>query len=199
MRSFAVPTAVDPERVGASLKDGVLTLTLEKAKIAHIILLQSPVNGSPVADFMVASNLLRKIVGPVSRLVLGNDVNDTLLELSTKYRAVAQRALPPLSAADLAKIVTLRSIIGPRESTTFEAARLINKRYGHKSDGLVPHGLSEIPGTRDVTLLAYDHEHPVIQEPTWGKRVTLYKANKKYHSGDVIEVLLRLAAQSKQD
>jgi hypothetical protein len=45
--------------------------------------------------------------------------------------------------------------------------------------------------------LAYDHEHPVIQEPTWGKRVTLYKANKNYHSGDVIEVLLRLVAQSK--
>jgi hypothetical protein len=44
----------------------------EKAKIAYIVLLQSPVNGSPVADFMVASNLLRKIVGPVSRLVLGN-------------------------------------------------------------------------------------------------------------------------------
>lgn len=169
----------------------------EKAKIAYIVLLQSPVNGSPVADFMVASNLLRKIVGPVSRLVLGNNVNDTLLELSTKYRAVAERVLPPLTAADRAKIVTLRSIIGPRESTTFEAARMINKHYGHKSDGLVPHALSEIPGTRDVTLLAYDHEHPVIQEPTWGKRVTLYKANKTYHSGDVIEVLLRLVAQSK--
>ncbi len=35
VRSFAVPTAVDPERVAASLKDGVLTLTLEKAKIAQ--------------------------------------------------------------------------------------------------------------------------------------------------------------------
>ncbi len=34
VRSFAVPTAVDPERVGAALKDGVLTLTLEKAKVA---------------------------------------------------------------------------------------------------------------------------------------------------------------------
>lgn len=35
VRSFAVPTTVDPERVGASLKDGVLTLTLEKAKVAQ--------------------------------------------------------------------------------------------------------------------------------------------------------------------
>lgn len=168
-----------------------------KAKIAHIILLQSPVNGSPVADFMVASNLLRKVVGPLSRLLLGNNVNDTLLELTTKYRAVQNRALPALTAADRAKIVTLRSIIATRESTTFEAARLINKHYGHQSDGLVPHALSEIPGSRDVTLMAYDHEHPVIQEPTWGKRVTLYRANKKYHAGDVIECLLRLAVEAK--
>ncbi len=167
-----------------------------KAKIAHILMLQSPVNGSPVADFMVASNLLRKFVGPLSRVLLGNNVNDTMLELSTKYRAVQEQALPPLTAADRAKIVTLRSIIGPRESTTFEVGRLINKHYGHQSDGLVPHALSEIPGTRDVTLLAYDHEHPVIQEPTWGKRITLYRANKKYHAGDVIESILRLAVQA---
>ena len=30
-RSYALPTKVDPEKVSASLKDGVLTITLEKA------------------------------------------------------------------------------------------------------------------------------------------------------------------------
>ena len=34
VRSFAMPTAVDPERVGATLKDGVLTLSLEKARLS---------------------------------------------------------------------------------------------------------------------------------------------------------------------
>lgn len=34
VRTFALPTSVDPERVGATLQDGVLTLTLEKAKTA---------------------------------------------------------------------------------------------------------------------------------------------------------------------
>lgn len=165
----------------------------EKAKISRIILIQSPINGSPVADFMVASNLMRKALAPVSRLVLGNDVVDTLLELTTKYREHEQRSLPPLSEADRAKIVTLRSIIARGESATFEPARLINQRYGHKSDGLVPHGPSEIPGTRDVTLMAYDHEHPVLQEPTLSKRLTLYRPNKDYTSGDVIESLLHLA------
>lgn len=165
----------------------------DKAKISRIIMIQSPVNGSPIADFMMASNLGRILLAPISRLVLGNDVNDTLMELTTSHRAVEERALPALTAADRAKIVTLRSIIGPFESGTFEPARLINKRYGHTSDGLVPHELSEIPGSRDVTLMAYDHEHPVIQEPTLGKRLTLYRPSKRYHSGDVIECLLRLA------
>lgn len=165
----------------------------DKAKISRIIMIQSPVNGSPIADFMMATNLGRMLLAPISRLVLGNDVNDTLMELTTAHRVVEERALPALTAADRAKIVTLRSIIGPFESGTFEPARLINKRYGHTSDGLVPHELSEIPGTRDVTLMAYDHEHPVIQEPTLGKRLTLYRPSKRYHSGDVIECLLRLA------
>ncbi|MBK7748039.1 MAG: hypothetical protein IPI39_12380 [Candidatus Obscuribacter sp.] len=47
----------------------------------------------------------------------------------------------------------------------------------------------EIPGTRDVTLMAYDHEHPVLQEPTLSKRLTLYRPNKEFTSGDVIESL----------
>lgn len=33
-RSFALPTKVDPERVAATFKDGVLTVSLEKAKEA---------------------------------------------------------------------------------------------------------------------------------------------------------------------
>lgn len=34
-RSFALPCAVDPERASASVKDGILTITLDKAKEAQ--------------------------------------------------------------------------------------------------------------------------------------------------------------------
>lgn len=165
----------------------------DKAKISRIILIQSPINGSPVADFMIVSDLMTKALAPIGRLILGNDVNDTLQKLTTRYRAREELTLPPLTAADLDKIVTLRSIIERGQSTTFEPARLINQRYGHKSDGLVPYSLSEIPGTRDVTLMDYDHAHPVLQEPTFGRRLMLYRPNKKFTSGDVIESLLYLA------
>lgn len=164
----------------------------DKAKVSHIILAQSPVNGAALADFIMASNFLRRVVSLGSRIIFGNDVGDTLRELSSRGRETAQRALSPLTAEDLSKIYTLRSLIGKGESPSFELLRKINRRYGHESDGITPYGISEIPGSRDVTLEAYDHENLVIQEPTALKRLTRYSAHKHYEAGDVTEALLRL-------
>ncbi len=165
----------------------------DKAKIARIILIQAPVNGAPLADFLMATGLRRKVVAAATRLIFGNNMVDTFLELSVHGRAVAQRALPPLTAEDLAKIYTMRAVIAKGESPSFDLLRSINEHYGQQSDGITPYALSEIPGTRDVTLTAYDHENCVIQEPTLLKRLTLYRPNKRYEAGDVIESLLRLA------
>jgi hypothetical protein len=97
----------------------------------------------------------------------------------------------------LDKIYTLRSIIGPKESPSFELTRAILKKRGHRSDGVTPYEISEIPGTHDITLWAYDHENMVIQEPTLLKRLTRYSPNKQYEAGNVVEALLRIVSQSR--
>jgi hypothetical protein len=169
----------------------------DKAKISRIILVQSPINGSPVADFLVSSMALRRVASVVTRVIFGNDIVDTLLELSTSGRDTAQRALPELTSEDRAKIITLRSVIAPKESPSFDLTRaIIKRRSGEDSDGMTPHALSAIAGSGDVTLMGYDHEQLVIQEPTIMKRLTLYKPHRHYEAGDVIEALVRLAYRS---
>lgn len=181
-------------RGGIMLLDAYRQLGLiEKEKVSRIILIQSPVNGAPVADFVVGKNGLRRLVAWGSRAVFGNNVMDTVRELSQEGRYMAQRALAPLSEYDLRKIYTLRSVIGKGESPSFELMRKLNAAAGQKSDGITPYELSEIPGASDVTLRGYDHEQSVIQEPTRLKRLTRYRASETYHSGDMVEALLRLS------
>ena len=164
----------------------------DKKRIIKIILIQAPVNGSPVADFAIATNGRRRLIAFVSRLIFGNSVEETLVELSTRGRAAAQLGLAPLTAEDKAKIITVRSVIARKESSSFELPRRINWAAGQASDGMTPHAMSAIPGVRDVTLSGYDHEMLVIQNPSLLKRLTGYKPSKRYEAGDVIETLLGL-------
>jgi hypothetical protein len=163
-----------------------------KAKISRIILVQSPVNGTPLADIVLASRL-RAFLPAVTRVIFGNNIIDTLRELSTSGREAAQRALPPLTNEDRTKIWTLRSKIAKGQSPSFELSRRLNERCGQESDGITPYSLSEIRAANDVTLLGYDHENMVIQKPTLLKRLTGYRPSREYEAGDVIESLLRLA------
>jgi hypothetical protein len=165
-----------------------------KDKIARIICIQSPVIGTPLADIILASKL-RSLVPAVTRVIFGNNIVDTLRELSVPGREAAQRALPPLNEKDRAKIWTLRSKIERGQSPSFELSRSLNARSGWESDGITPYRLSEIPGTKDVTLLGYDHENLVIQQPTFWKRLTGYRPHKTYNAGDVIETMLRLVVR----
>lgn len=61
------------------------------------------------------------------------------------------------------------------------------------SDGLTPYHLSEIKGAMNVSLSSFDHENLVVQEPRWFKKLTGYRAHKRYHAGDVTQALLLLA------
>lgn len=164
-----------------------------KGKICRIILVQAAINGSPVSDFLIASKLRRWLVSTISRVLFGNDIVPTISELSTHGRTAIQADLPALIQEDLDKIYTLRSIIAPHESPSFDIPLLIMRRAGQQGDGLTPYALSGITGTRDVTLRCYDHEMFVIHEPSFGKRLTMYRPSKLYHPGDVCETLLRLA------
>jgi cholesterol oxidase len=164
----------------------------DKAKISRMILVQSPVNGTPLADIVLASSL-RAFLPAATRVIFGNNIVDTLRELSTSGREAAQRALPPLTNEDRTKIWTLRSKIAQGQSPSFEFSRRLNERYGQESDGITPYRLSEIRAANDVTLLGYDHENMVIQKPTLLKRLTGYRPSREYEAGDVIESLLRLA------
>ncbi len=165
----------------------------DKAKVVKIILVQCPVNGSPVADWVASSKLLRRLTAIATRIVFGKNALDTILELTTKQRKAVNRSLPPLTEQDLAKIVVLRSAIAAGESPSFEIPRKISQKAGHLSDGLTPYHLSEIPGAINVSLSSFDHENLVVQEPMWFKKLTGYRAHKKYHAGDVTEALLILS------
>lgn len=165
----------------------------DKAKVAKIIVIQSPVNGSPVADWVAASKLLRRLTAIATRVVFGKNALETVLELTTAGRKAVNRSLPPLTGEDLAKVVTLRSTIARGESTSFEIPRRIAEKAGHTSDGLTPYHLSEIEGAMSITLNSFDHENLVIQEPMFFKRLSGYRVHKKYHAGDVTEALLILA------
>jgi choline dehydrogenase-like flavoprotein len=167
----------------------------DKAKITRIILVQSPINGTPLADFVVKRPWLRRTVAWGSRVVLGNNIMDTLRELSTRGREVAQRALPALTADDLAKILVVRSVIAPGQSPSLDLTRKLNEQYGQVSDGVTPFVQSAIPGTRDVFLGGFDHENLVVYEPGWFKRLTGYRAHAFYVAGYVIEALLRLSVR----
>lgn len=167
----------------------------DKAKVAHIIVIQGPVNGSLVADWLASSKLLRRLTAVGTRLLFGKNALDTVVDLTTAARKSVNRSLPPLTDEDRGKIITLRSVISKGESRSFEIPRRIAQKAGYMSDGMTPYELSEIGGSRDVTLIAFDHENLVIQEPTFLKRMTGYRAHAQYHAGDVIEALLLLAVQ----
>jgi hypothetical protein len=59
--------------------------------------------------------------------------------------------------------------------------------------------ISEIPGSADVTLINYDHEQCVIQEPMWIKRLPRYKPHVFYRAGDVTEALLRIVLRTNRN
>jgi len=162
----------------------------DKAKVAQIIVVQSPINGSHIADWVVKSRLLRFVAAVGTKLLWGKNALPSVLELSSAGRKTASRRLPPLTDADLAKIITLRSIIKKGDSPSFEIPRLLAARAGHESDGLTPYTPSEIRGARDVTLRAYDHENLVVQKPGIFKWLQGYRGNKRYQAGDVIEALV---------
>ncbi len=168
----------------------------DKAKVAKIIMVQCPVNGSPVADWVASSKLLRRLTAIATRVVFGKNALDTVLELTTNQRKAVNRSLPPLTELDLGKIIMLRSAIATGESPSFEIPRKISAKAGHLSDGLTPYHLSEIPGAMNVSLHSFDHENLVVQEPMWFKKLTGYRAHKKYHAGDVTEALLLLATSA---
>jgi len=183
-------------RGGVMLLDAYRRLSPErKAKISRIVLIQAPVNGTPLADFALKDGLRRRIVAVFSRIVFGNNVIDSVRELSVAGRRQANVTLPPLTAEDRAKIVTLRTIIskGDKHSLGTAVPRFMMDRMGEANDGVIPYKRSEIAGVKDVTLTSYEHEHCVIQEPTLGKRLGGYRVHHYYEAGNVVESLLRLA------
>ncbi|MBX9950586.1 MAG: GMC family oxidoreductase [Candidatus Obscuribacterales bacterium] len=165
----------------------------DKAKVSKIILVQSPLDGAPVADWAAGSRLLRKLTAIATRVVFGKNALETVLELTTSARRRINRSLPQLTAGDRAKIVTLRSIIDKGESPSFEVPRKIGAKMGYITDGLTPYSSSAVAGAMNVTLTSFDHENLVVQEPKWFKKLTGYRPNKNFHAGDVTEALLILA------
>lgn len=165
----------------------------DRAKIAKIIILQSPYYGTPLADALVATGLQRAILGTLSRIMYGGEnVVTTIGELTLSGREAAEKSLPPLVAEDLAKIYTMRSIIGRKDAVNYLLGDVVIKRSGNRSDGISPYELSEICGTSDITIEDYNHEHFVVQRPNLAKRLSFYRPHKSIEAGDAMEALLHL-------
>lgn len=153
-----------------------------KAKIARLVLLQAPLAGSPVADWMLESSWLDRLARLADWLPGVGDVRGTLDELSTARRAQVLAALPPLSAADLDKTYTIVTAFdAPVPTSAGDGAfhrdldffrKIIAERTRQRSDGLVPVSSARLPGAKSLFLEGLDHEDTVLQEPGWFKRLT---------------------------
>ncbi|MBI4376101.1 MAG: alpha/beta fold hydrolase [Elusimicrobia bacterium] len=149
-------------------------------KVARLVLIQSPLTGTPLANRMLSLPAAQLILRAISRLILDSDITPTLRELSVEGRRAALSALPPLEPEDLDKIYTIRSFMDRR------------RRLVAPSDGVVPLDSASLPGAYDVLIYGLDHGNMVISHPGWFKRLIGYTLNRYYQPAELTESIVRL-------
>ncbi|MFI5363068.1 MAG: hypothetical protein ACHQ49_13950, partial [Elusimicrobiota bacterium] len=167
-----------------------------KARAAGLILMQATIGGSPVADAMTAHWAARLLARLLSLLPSWGGVLETLEELTVSARGKVLAALPPLTAADLRKILVLQSSFDPATGGAyhrdmFRPWKIFEGRETGATDGLAGAAESGVPGARTIHLEDVDHEDTVIENAGWIKWLLGSRPNPKYRVGDISEALVR--------
>ncbi|HAM35333.1 MAG TPA: hypothetical protein DEB40_11285 [Elusimicrobia bacterium] len=174
-----------------------LAAPAEKAKTAKLVLLQAPLAGSPVADFVLGHWSLRSLARALGWLPHWGDVQESIRELSTAGRQQTLARMPALEPADLDKIYVIYSAFNPDLKTPWhrdmrQFCKIISQRSKRSSDGLTSVDSAQVPGAHNICLQGLDHEDTVIQDAGWLKRLMGSRPNPAYRAGDITETILRL-------
>lgn len=163
-----------------------------KDHVQAVVTLQTPFGGSPVADDVSESWVLRKLLGNVLAEGIFGGSPDTLRDLTYEGRREILRD-HPYPVEDVPTVSLATSRVDPR-SALFAPAQYLDSRYGYKSDGLVVVEDAMIPGSQTVVLDDMDHLESTMEG---------IPGFRNYRPGDVTQAMvtlaLRAAAEKAQD
>ncbi|MBI5595531.1 MAG: GNAT family N-acetyltransferase [Elusimicrobia bacterium] len=183
---------VGHSRGGVMVHDWFRTAPAElKAKVARVVVFQSPISGTGFADWVLGS-WWRRLVARLLGWRYWADLLKTIRELTPAARAAALASLPPWDATDLAKVWVLRSVKAPGPGLYGRHAGVLKALGAGETDGIVPAASAAVPGAADIILQDVDHSNTVLQKPGAFRRWRGYQPHPSYDAGDITEALLRL-------
>lgn len=130
-----------------------------KPHVRAVVAMQAPYGGTPIASDIGQSGNVRQFVERVVRDVFRGDPA-ALADLSYEARRRFVEAHPYPTDIPTVSLATSRRSWG---SVLLAPTDYLWRRYGLKSDGLVPADDAEIPGSRVVRVDDMDHAESVIQ------------------------------------
>lgn len=165
-----------------------------KSKVARLVILQSPLHGTPLADKNVSTWWGRLKTYWAGKILFGEQTFRTTVELTTRMRSRALSYLPPWTPDDLKKIYAVRGVIeNIRKHPYYRFShRTLVEMNAPENDGRAPSESARVPGAQEAVLRDVDHDNTVIQNPGWFKRLMGARPNPDFDTGDFTEALVRL-------
>ncbi len=168
---------------GVDLMAALALFPAVAASLRAVVLLQSPLGGSPVATDLLTSPELASSANTILREV------SAMAPAAVQDLTYASRSAfldqHPLLPAGQPPILCIASASHAPLAVTALVADYIELRYGQPSDGLVCPGDAVLPGAPAVSLQGLDHASSVIHVP--GHLVS------RYRPGLLTETAVRLA------
>ncbi len=165
-----------------------------KAKVSRVVIMQSPIGGTPIAEQPLSGGLSRLYVYWAGYWRFGVNFFRTLGEVTRRARRQVLRNLPPWAPGDLDKVYTVRTIIGgkPKDPYYDKSRRDIELLDGSLNDGTVAAPAAAVPGANDVLLRGVNHQHLVLQSVGWYRDWKGYRPHPTVRVADMTEALVRL-------
>jgi hypothetical protein len=144
---------------GAVESMAALTLHPElRRTVRAVVAIQAPYGGSPIADDLIASPELRRVLD-IAFPLLFYGVSRSVEDLSYAQRMEFVRRHPYLAPVPTVAVASSRY---SRRSMLWALARYMHERYGLPSDGLVAQVDAEVPGSRLVRMDDLDHAEAAL-------------------------------------
>jgi hypothetical protein len=177
-----------------------LTSRASQDKVLKLVLMQAPLRGTPIADWVLERWYTRLAARALGMLYQWGNVMEATNELTVRTRQEIMASLPPFTPEDLNKVYTLSSSF---ESKVNDGAHkdmltshgIIKGLTGQDNDGLVPTESAQVPGARTIHLQDFDHEDSALKDAGWIKRLRGSRPNDDLRAGDMSEALAHVLFQ----